>query len=1146
MATVAIYQYPNTTEFIKVMFGHRLIRKVSQRFLCCYQTQYSWFIKSIGQYLCLLICAASFSAPSLAQQASSNIEISQASPYNEKSSAIISGTRLSEWLLQSQKKNTQLPAGKEIKPYPLGTSWYASAEIQAQTEQKNSLLQMLDSLPAPSDEPSFDKSRAALRSLIHQMPVTGRVSLPSSDPRYLEVQPKLNPILNQKDRVRVPIAPSSITVIRSDGLLCKVRYQPNVEARQYFRACRAQSIRTDWAWIIEPDGVVKKVSTAAWNEAKQDVPAPGSWIWAPPRGSAWTSKQAQDFSEKFSQFLATQNLSGEAGGADELSPERKPATLSEQDKYYYSRDLPISANIWGETGLLQTPSARTAPAGTASISMGWFQPYANVNLVISPLDGFEFYMRYTNINDVPYGSQALAGGQSYKDKSTGLKIRMLKEELYIPEFAVGVRDLLGTGLFSGEYFVASKRYSDLDFSVGMGWGQLGTRNNVTNPFVSAFGSSFSTRDAAVVGSGGTPNQQYFHGTAALFGGVQYHTPWDPLVLKVEVDGNNYQQLPFGNTLPIKSIFNFGATYQMKNVDFTVASLGNSQVMLTIGLHERLDLLSTPKLDNAKPISADLKTVGSYTPTNPGLQILMQPTVTTNKNSASADKPQVLTKLPKTRVITSAKASTPPDSTGITQTLAPKQANQNATSDPATGTQSSIQANYEQTLLDFEAQTHWQVNDLRATHNAWVVDLSDASGISITNRISLGVAALHRDAPSQIETFYLKLYNWGMLVSEFKIDRKQWMLAHTQLLPPSQRRNSITVSNTLNDADHPFFGQGFANAANVTPASVVLDAVSKVNPSAPSAFDRFTQSLTPTADEIAAQKNTESSTKLVEIVAHKPYETNLGISYAQVVGSPSAPFLFALGVKADGTYKFRENTWVNGMLNLRVVDNFGKYNYDPPPTGLQPVRTNIRQYMTQSLATMPNLQVTNTGKLSNNQFVSAYAGYLEVMFAGVGGEYLWRPTNSRLAIGADLNRVRQRQFNVWTSMQNYSVTTGHLTTYWDTGVQDILLKFSYGKYLAGDVGGTLDVSKVFQNGVKVGAYATRTNVDYAQYGEGSFDKGLYVMVPFDAFFARHSDSVANLLFTPLIRDGGDMLMRKYKLYDMTRTRDNNVLALGPGE
>jgi hypothetical protein len=228
----------------------------------------------------------------------------------------------------------------------------------------------------------------------------------------------------------------------------------------------------------------------------------------------------------------------------------------------------------------------------------------------------------------------------------------------------------------------------------------------------------------------------------------------------------------------------------------------------------------------------------------------------------------------------------------------------------------------------------------------------------------------------------------------------------------------------------------------------------------------------------------------------------------------------------------------------LIDNFGKYNYDPPPTGLQPVRTDIRQYMTQSIATMPNLQLTNTGKLANNHFVSAYAGYLEMMFAGVGGEYLWRPANSRIAVGADINRVRQRQFNVWTSLQNYAVTTGHLTTYWDTGVQDILVKLSYGKYLAGDVGGTLDLSRVFQNGVKIGAYATRTNVDYAQFGEGSFDKGVYLTIPFDAFFAKHSDSSANLLFTPLIRDGGAMLFRKYQLYDMTRTRDSRALSAGP--
>jgi len=1107
--------------------------------------------KTIGLYLSVLFLSC-YHSLAWAQDRTPNIEITQDNTQATSTPAIVSGTRLSEWLLQSQKNKVNAPIKSDEKKYPLGTSWYTPTEVAAQTEQKNTLLQTLDRLPTPSNESSFNQSRATLRSLIEKMSVTGRVVLPSADPRYLEVQPKLNPILDKNDRVRVPLAPSSITVIRSDGELCKVRYQPNVEARQYFRACRAQSIRTDWAWIIEPDGVVKKVPTASWNEAKQAVPAPGSWIWSPPRGSAWASNKAQIFSEQFAQFLATQTMSGEGEGLDELSAERRPATLAPEEKYAYSRDLPISANMWGETGLLQTPSARTAPAGTGSITLGWYQPYTNVNLAFSPLDSFEFYLRYTNINNVPYGSQEVAGGQSYKDKSTGIKIRMLKEQTYIPELSVGVRDILGTGLFSGEYFVASKRYRDLDMSLGMGWGQLGTRNNVNNPFVSVLGSNFSTRAAPVVGTGGTANQQYFHGTAAFFGGVQYRTPWDALVLKAEVDGNNYQQMPFGNTLAIKSIFNFGATYQTKNVDFTLSSLGNSQVMLTLGLHERIDLLSTPKLANAKPVPADLKSVGDYSPTNPGLQLFLQPQEIANKSSSKTSATTTVfkgtnSKQELSQSVNANTALTNPFIDGITQIPKTTQTStQKSSGGGGSGNLKSptVLANYKQTLIDFEEQTQWQVKDLRATKNSWIIDLSDASGVFLTDRISLGVAPLHRDAPTQIETFYLNFYNWGMLVSEFKVDRKQWMLSQTQLLPPSQRRDAITVTNTPTDHDHPFFGKGFANPATITPASVVQELASAISPGVPAAFDHLTQSLTPSAEEIAAQNQLESSAKLIEIPSRKPYETNLGISYSQVVGSPSAPLLFAFGIKADGVYKFRENTWATGTFNLRLVDNFGKYNYDPPPTGLQPVRTNLRQYMTQSLATMPNLQVTNTGKLSDNQFVSAYAGYLELMFAGAGSEYLWRPTNSRIAIGADINRVRQRQFNVWTSMQNYAVTTGHLTTYWDTGLEDILVKFSYGKYLAGDIGGTLDLSKVFQNGVKVGAYATRTNVNYAQYGEGSFDKGLYVLIPFDAFFVRHSDSVANLLFTPLIRDGGDMLMRKYKLYDMTRTRDSNALSLGP--
>jgi hypothetical protein len=1023
--------------------------------------------------------------------------------------AIVPGERLSEWLLKDRQAQ-QVPSSSfdVTTPYYLGTSWLTPRELTAQEMEKQQLLQAFAQLLFPDNDPSTKRIKAAFTQLINRMQVTGRVVLPNTNPRYLEVNPKLDPILEEGDTVVIPPTPTTITMIRNNGSLCTIRYRPNVETRFYVQGCTLRgknnkSIQgdADWAWLIEPDGTTHRVSLAAWNVSKQDLPAPGSWIWSPPRWSMWTTQRGETFTNALTTMLATQGPSGLSGGLDDAASTRGSLPpISHNTLYSVSRDLPISANIWGETGLMQTPSARTAPAGTGAITFGWFNPFANLNLFFAPVNGIEFILRYTNTNSVVYA--ASGGTQTTKDKSVGLKVRLLNENYYLPEIAVGARDMLGTGLFSGEYVVASKRYGDFDFTGGIGWGQLGTRNNVTNPFVSAFGQNFATRSTGIANQGGTPTGQFFHGTSALFGGVQYHTPWNPLVLKIEADGNNYQQLPYGETLPNKSIFNYGLTYQMKNVDFTLGVIGNSQVMFTISLHDRLDKLSTPKLAEAKPVPVQLKPVGSYNP--------IRSNAIANTSASSQTVAAVPASMQTAPAQTQSSTLVNPPSSPAGQGVLSKQ---------------TITDIYTNTLIEFEQQTQWQVKSLQGNKTVWSVHLLDASGVFIRSRINRGVAVLHRDAPSHIETFQIQFYNWGMLVSEFSINRKDWMLGQTQLLPPSMRVPTITTERTAlapADGDNPFFWGSAASASSV----------------------KNGVGLKPPAPASANASGVADESLMINRLNHSPLQTNLGISYVQVVGSPDSPLLFSLGVRADALYKFRENTWITGTINTRVIDNFGKYNYDPPPTGLQPVRTDIRQYMTQSIATLPNLQLTNTGKLGNNHFVSAYGGYLEMMFAGVGGEYLWRPSNSSVAVGADLNRVRQRQFNVWTSLQNYAVTTGHLATYWDTGVQDILVKLSYGKYLAGDVGGTLDLSRVFQNGVKIGAYATRTNVSYAQFGEGSFDKGVYLSIPFDAFFARHSDSSADLLFTPLIRDGGAMLFRKYRLYDMTRTRDPRALSVGP--
>ena len=60
--------------------------------------------------------------------------------------------------------------------------------------------------------------------------------------------------------------------------------------------------------------------------------------------------------------------------------------------------------------------------------------------------------------------------------------RVLADEAYTREerIALGMRDIGGTGLFSSEYLVASKKFGRLDTTLGIGWGVLGKDSNISN------------------------------------------------------------------------------------------------------------------------------------------------------------------------------------------------------------------------------------------------------------------------------------------------------------------------------------------------------------------------------------------------------------------------------------------------------------------------------------------------------------------------------------------------------------------------------------------------------------------------------------------------------------------------------------------
>ena len=87
-----------------------------------------------------------------------------------------------------------------------------------------------------------------------------------------------------------------------------------------------------------------------------------------------------------------------------------------------------------------------------------------------------------------------------------------------------------------------------------------------------------------------------------------------------------------------------------------------------------------------------------------------------------------------------------------------------------------------------------------------------------------------------------------------------------------------------------------------------------------------------------------------------------------------------------------------------------------------------------------------------------------------------------------------------------------------------MKISAGEYLAGDVGTTIEFSRSYVNGVKFGVFATFTDVSTEQFGEGSFDKGIFWNIPI-------AGNAIAYTWRPLTKDPGSKLTRSKTLHDL---------------
>ena len=910
--------------------------------------------------------------------------------------AIVPGERLSSWLLRNTDPNADTTA----------LHWRVQVEAAQQGRLRQAVVDGLAAQQLPSD-------------WISNLPLTGRLSLANADARWLQSVPQQDPILQDGHSVILLPRPAYVTVVTDTGQPCHAMHISGALIQDYLNAClgASASSQVDWAWIAQPDGRTTRYGISPWSLTSQAEPGPGAWIWAPARQAGISN----NLSDNLARFLATQ-LPGEV--ALPLAPTQS-TVLPQPRTAARPRAAQTTANDWGEVGLLQTPTARMAPTGEMRFHISHVAPYTRGTVMFQPFDWLETGFRYTDVSNRLYGRD-IAGDQSYKDKSVDIKLRIREESSLWPQLALGLRDLGGTGLFAGEYVVANKRWGNWDASLGLGWGYAGARGNLKNP-LSALAQGFNTRPASTTGQGGTPGfDAMFRGPTAAFGGVQWHSPSDPWILKVELDGNSYQHEPQTNNQATKSPFNFGAVYRYSpNIDVSFGLERGNTFMVGLTLHGGVQQMYSPKL-----LDTPLPAVQVQAPT----------------------------------------------------ALSP--------------------AGWQGTAQSIERYTGWSVRSISNEQTTTTLVAETDTAIHLQDRIDRAITVLHRDAPATSSRFVLQLQERGLPMTQVEVDRAAWLVPHTQVQVAAQRQPAQRVSPGL--------------LASAAPMSAQLPAA-------------LPAALPP---EVGTDRSWQA----------KPpgFSTSIGPSFSQILGGPDNFFLYQLGVKAAAEYKFSDSTWISSAFNLRLSDNYKNFVYDAP-SQLPRVRTYQREYATTSALTMPLLQLTHVKDMGNGHYLSGYGGMLEAMYGGVGAEWLHRPWQGPLAWGVDVNHVRQRDFQQDLGFRDYKVNTGHATLYWDTGLKDLLVKLSAGRYLAGDTGATLDVSRVFSNGVKAGAWATKTNVSSAVFGEGSFDKGVYVSVPFDVMLPKSTAGSGSFVWNPLTRDGGARLSRSFTLFDLTRQRDSRALA-----
>jgi hypothetical protein len=245
-----------------------------------------------------------------------------------------------------------------------------------------------------------------------------------------------------------------------------------------------------------------------------------------------------------------------------------------------------------------------------------------------------------------------------------------------------------------------------------------------------------------------------------------------------------------------------------------------------------------------------------------------------------------------------------------------------------------------------------------------------------------------------------------------------------------------------------------------------------------------------------------------------------------LNDPSGYFKYMLSLDLYVKDYFLNNFRFDGGIIFPIKNNISSVN---KPLMAKPVRSDIARFLGIKKPQVSVLSLSYINKIYKKTFIGISVGYNELMFAGIGGDILHFLGDGRFAVGLGGDYVYKRDPDKFLGIRNWKYHDEYVSLYYVMENPEMHFNLKAGRFLAGDKGVRIEVSRVV-NGFEVGFWYTYSDTsNFTGANKNYHDKGIFIRIPLRYFSTTDTAVIGSYSLAPWTRDVGQLAGRPFDLY-----------------